>query len=60
MAIYVKMEKRVFEVSRDYVVKVASAPRRCNSLLQVGFEYVTDFQGQKAPRKRKNDFSEII
>ncbi len=52
--IYINMEKLVFgEGSKDYVVKVCSTIEELQSLLQVGFEYVTDFQGQKVLRKRK-------
>ncbi|MGA3289115.1 MAG: hypothetical protein ABSD42_02610 [Candidatus Bathyarchaeia archaeon] len=48
------MEKLVFgEGSKDYVVKVFSTIEELQSLLQIGFEYVTDFQGQKVLRKRK-------
>ncbi len=52
--IYIKMEKLVFgEGSKEYIVKVATTVEELQSLLQVGFEYVTDFQGQKVLRKRK-------
>jgi hypothetical protein len=48
------MEKLVFgEGSSDYIVKVCSTIEELQSLLQVGFEFVTDFQGQKVLRKRK-------
>ena len=52
--IYINMEKLVFgEGSKDYIVKVCSTIEELQSLLQVGFEYVTDFEGQKVMRKRK-------
>lgn len=52
--IYINMEKLVFgEGSKDYVAKVCSTIEELQGLLQVGFEYVTDFQGQKVLRKRK-------
>jgi integrase len=52
--IYINMEKLVFgEGSRDYVVKVCAAIEEFRSLLAVGFDYVTDFEGQKVLRKRK-------
>jgi integrase len=52
--IYINMEKLVFgEGSKEYVVKVCSTVEELENLLQVGFEYVTDFQGQKVLRKRK-------
>jgi hypothetical protein len=48
------MEKLVFgEGSKEYIIKVATTIEELQSLLQVGFEYVTDFQGQKVLRKRK-------
>lgn len=52
--IYINIEKLVFgEGSKEYIVKVCSTVEELQSLLQVGFEYVTDFQGQKVLRKRK-------
>jgi integrase len=52
--IYINMEKLVFcEGSRDYVVKVCAMIEEFRSLLAAGFEYVTDFEGQKVLRKRK-------
>ena len=52
--IYINMEKLVFgEGSKEYIVKVATTIEEIQTLLQVGFEYVTDFQGQKILRKRK-------
>jgi hypothetical protein len=48
------MEKLVFgEGSKEYIVKIATTIEELQSLLQVGFEYVTEFQGQKVLRKRK-------
>jgi hypothetical protein len=48
------MEKLIFgDGSKEYIVKVAATVEELQSLLQVGFEYVTDFQGQKILRKRK-------
>jgi len=52
--IYVNMEKLIFgKGSNKYVVKVATTVEELQSLLRVGFEYVTDFQGKKILRKRK-------
>jgi hypothetical protein len=49
----VKREKAFFpESSEDYTVKVASNVEACR-LLEVGFEYVTEFEGIKLFRKRK-------
>jgi hypothetical protein len=52
--IYINMEKLVFgEGSKEYIVKVATTIEELQSLLQIGFEYVTEFQRQKILRKRK-------
>jgi integrase len=51
---YVNMEKAFFaESSEDYTVKVASTVEEACKLLEVGFEYVTEFEGKKLFRKRK-------
>lgn len=51
---YVNMEKAFFpESSEDYTVKVASTVKEACKLLEVGFEYVTEFDGKKLFRKRK-------
>ena len=39
--------------SEDYTVKVASNVEEACKLLEVGFEYVTEFDGRKLFRKRK-------
>lgn len=39
--------------SDEYTVKVATSLEECTALLEVGFEYVTDFEGKKLFRKRK-------
>jgi hypothetical protein len=51
--IYVNLERAIFEVSDDYVVKTASTVDEASKLLEVGFEYVTDMDGRKLFRKRK-------
>jgi integrase/predicted RNA-binding Zn-ribbon protein involved in translation (DUF1610 family) len=52
--IYVNMEQAFFaEGSDDYTVKVASTVEEAKSLIEVGFEYVTDMDGKKLFRKRK-------
>jgi len=51
---YVNMEKAFFpESSEDFTVKVASNVEEACKLVEVGFEYVTDFDGKKLFRKRK-------
>ena len=43
---YVNMEKAFFpESSEDYTAKVASSVEEACRLLEVGFEYVTEFDG---------------
>ncbi len=52
--IYVNMEQMIFNSTpNDYIVKVASTIDESCKLLEVGFEYVTDIDGQKLFRKRK-------
>lgn len=51
---YANMEKAFFpESSEDYTVKVAATVEEACKLLEVGFEYVTEFDGMKLFRKRK-------
>ena len=51
---YVNMEKAFFtESSEDYTVKVASTVEKACKLVEVGFEYVTEFDGKKLFKKRK-------
>ena len=42
-----------YEPETNYVVKVASTIEEFTSLLESGFEYVSDYEGQKILRKRK-------
>jgi integrase/predicted RNA-binding Zn-ribbon protein involved in translation (DUF1610 family) len=52
--LYVNMEKVFFsESTEEYTVKVASSLEESCKLLEVGFEYVTEFEGKKLFRKRK-------
>jgi len=52
--LYVNMEKAFFtESTEDYTVKVAATVEEACKLLEVGFEYVTEFDGEKLFRKRK-------
>jgi len=37
----------------DWVVKVASSIEEYVTLLEAGFEYVSDYEGRKVLRKRK-------
>ncbi len=52
--VLVGREKAFFlESNEDYTVKVASTVEEACKLLEVGFEYVTDFDGKKLFRKQK-------
>jgi len=39
--------------AEEYTVKIASDVEEACKLLEVGFEYVTEFEGKKLFRKRK-------
>jgi len=47
------LEQAIFEVKKDYDVKVAETLDEACKLLEVGFEYVTDMDGKKLFRKHK-------
>jgi len=48
------MEKVFFgESTEEYTVKIASSVEEACKLLEVGFEFVTEFDGKKLFRKRK-------
>jgi hypothetical protein len=51
--VYINLEQPLFEVSDDFVVKVASTIEQATKLLEVGFEYVNEIDGKKLFRKRK-------
>jgi integrase len=52
--LYVNMEKVFFgDSAEEYTVKIASDVEEACKLLEVGFEYVTEFEGKKLFRKRK-------
>jgi len=42
-----------FEEENAYIIKVASTIDEFTSLLESGFEYVSEFEGKKVLRKRK-------
>jgi hypothetical protein len=50
---YVQLEEALFQGETNYISKVAKTEKEICSLLDVGFEYVTEFQGAKIFRKRK-------
>ena len=52
--IYVTIERTIFQTQTDeFNVKVATSLEEFAKLLEVGFEYVSDYDGKKILRKRK-------
>lgn len=49
--VYVHLNE--FESDNSYIVKIASTIDEFTALLESGFEYVSDYEGQKILRKRK-------
>jgi hypothetical protein len=53
-ATYVHLEHAFFKTQSDeFIVKVASSLDEFTKLLEVGFEYVSDYSDKKVLRKRK-------
>ncbi|MCW4028693.1 MAG: site-specific integrase [Candidatus Bathyarchaeota archaeon] len=51
--LYVQLEEALFQGECEYISKVAKTEADICSLIEAGFEYVTDFQGSKIFKKRK-------
>jgi integrase len=51
--LYVQLEEALFQGETDYISKVAKTEKEICQLIEVGFEYVTEFEGKKIFRKRK-------
>jgi len=51
--LYVQLEEALFQGEQDYISKVAKTEKEICDLIEVGFEYVTDFENTKIFRKRK-------
>lgn len=51
--LYVQLEEALFQGETDYISKVARTEKEICSLIEAGFEYVTEFEGAKIFRKRK-------
>jgi hypothetical protein len=51
--LYVQLEEALFQGETEYISKVAKTEKEICSLIEAGFEYVTDFQGAKIFKKRK-------
>jgi integrase len=51
--LYVQLDEALFQGEYEYVSKVAKTQQEICSLIEAGFDYVTDFQGSKIFKKRK-------
>ena len=51
--LYVQLEEALFQGEDEYVSKVAKTEKEICSLVEAGFEFVTDFQEAKIFKKRK-------
>jgi len=49
----VQLEEALFQGENEYISKVAKTEKEICSLIDAGFEYVTEFQGAKIFKKRK-------
>jgi hypothetical protein len=47
------LTKRFFKATANIISKVAKTEQEVSSLIEAGFEYITEFQGSKIFRKRK-------
>jgi integrase len=51
--LYVQLEEALFQGECEYISKIARTEKEICSLIEAGFEYVTEFQGAKIFKKRK-------
>jgi len=51
--LYVQLEEALFQGECEYICKVAKTEAEVCTLIEAGFEFVTDFQGSKIFKKRK-------
>jgi len=51
--LYVQLQEALFQGETNYISKVAKTEKEICSLVEAGFEYVTEFEGAKIFRKRK-------
>jgi hypothetical protein len=49
----VQLEEALFQGETSHISKVAKTEKEVCSLIEAGFEYVTEFEGAKIFRKRK-------
>jgi hypothetical protein len=47
------LEEALFQGESEYISKVAKTEKEICTLIEAGFEYVTEFQGSKIFKKRK-------
>jgi integrase len=51
--LYVQLEEALFQGEDEYISKVAKTAQEICSLVEAGFDFVTDFQDVKIFKKRK-------
>jgi hypothetical protein len=51
--LYVQLQEALFQGETNYLSKVTKTETEICSLVEAGFEYVTEFEGAKIFRKRK-------
>jgi integrase len=51
--LYIQLEEALFQGETNYISKVAKTEKEICSLIESGFEYVTEFEGAKIFRKHK-------
>ena len=51
--LYVQLEEALFQGECEYISKIARTEKEICSLIEAGFDYVTEFQGAKIFKKRK-------
>ena len=51
--LYVQLEEAVFDGECEYISKIAKSEQEICSLIEAGFEYITEFNGAKIFKKRE-------
>jgi len=51
--LYVQLEDALFQGESEYISKIAKTEQEICTLIEAGFEYITEFQGSKIFKKRK-------
>jgi len=51
--LYIQLEEALFQGEQDYISKIAKNEKDICTLIEAGFEYITEFEGAKIFRKRK-------